>query len=97
MHPNWTRGWTYHDRSALVHTVKVIACGLVLLTLCLVFGRAAGAKLFLPLWLVAAIVNLWIGVSRAGYTVADEAPVFLIVFGVPAAVALAALWQMSKQ
>ena len=80
-----------------MHTVKVIACGLVLLTLCLVFGRAAGAKLFLPLWLVAAIVNLWIGVSRAGYTVADEAPVFLIVFGVPAAVALAALWQMSKQ
>jgi hypothetical protein len=80
-----------------VHTVKVITCGLVLLVLCLVFGRAAGAKLFLPLWLVAAIVNLWIGVSRAGYTVADEAPVFLIVFGVPAAVALAALWQMSKQ
>lgn len=80
-----------------MHTVKVITCGLVLLVLCLVFGRAAGAKLFLPLWLVAAIVNLWIGVSRAGYTVADEAPVFLIVFGVPAAVALAALWQMSKQ
>jgi len=80
-----------------VHTVKAITCGLVLLVLCLVFGRAAGAKLFLPLWLVAAIVNLWIGVSRAGYTVADEAPVFLIVFGVPAAVALAALWQMSKQ
>jgi len=91
-----SRGWLNHDRSALVHTVKVIACGFVLLTLCLVFGRAAGAKLFLPLWLVAAAVNLWIGVSRAGYSVADEAPVFLLVFGVPAAVALVALWQMAK-
>src|SRR6476646_8413804 len=91
-----SRGWLNHDRSALVHTVKVIACGLVLLTLCLVFGRAAGAKLFLPIWLVAAAVNLWIGVSRAGYSVADEAPVFLLVFGVAAAGSLVALWQMSK-
>lgn len=79
-----------------MHTVKVVACGLVLLTLCLVFGRAAGAKLFLPLWLVAAGVNMWIGVSRAGYTVADEAPLFLLVFGIPAAVALVALWQLSR-
>ena len=88
---------TFHfDGSKLVHTVKVIACGLVLLALCLVFGRAAGAKLFLPLWLVAAGVNLWIGVTRAGYSIADEAPVFLIVFGVPAAVALVALWGLSR-
>lgn len=79
-----------------MHTVKVIACGLVLLTLCLVFGRAAGAKLFLPLWLVAAGVNLWIGVSRAGYSIAAETPVFLLVFGIPAAVALAALWGLSR-
>ena len=79
-----------------MHTVKVVTCGLVLLALCLVFGRAAGAKLFLPLWLVAAGVNMWIGVARAGYSVADEAPVFLLVFGIPAAVALVALWQMSK-
>lgn len=79
-----------------MHTVKVVACGLVLLSLCLVFGRAAGAKLFLPLWLVAAVVNMWIGVSRAGYTVVDEAPVFLLVFGVPAAVALVALWALSR-
>jgi hypothetical protein len=77
-----------------VHTVKVVACGLVLLTLCLVFGRTAGAKLFLPLWLVAAAVNMWIGVARAGYSVAEEAPVFLLVFGIPAAVALVALWQL---
>jgi hypothetical protein len=46
--------------------------------------------------LVAAGVNLWIGVSRAGYSIADEAPVFLLVFGIPAAVALGALWALSR-
>ena len=79
-----------------MHTLKVIAGGLVLLAACIFASRwlggarpaslAAGAKLFLPLWLVAAGVNMWLGVSRAGYSLAEEAPVFLVVFGVPAAV-----------
>ena len=38
---------------------------------------------------------MWIGVSRAGYSVADEAPVFLVVFGVPAAVAALLAWRWS--
>jgi hypothetical protein len=79
-----------------VHTLKVVAGGLVLLALCIVVGRATGARLFLPLWLVAAGVNLWFGVSRAGYSLAEEAPVFLIVFGVPAAAALLAIWRLSR-
>jgi hypothetical protein len=70
------------------HTVKVIAGGFVLLALCVVIGRASGAKLFIPLWLVAAGINMWIGVTRAGYSVAEEAPIFLLVFAVPAVVAL---------
>jgi hypothetical protein len=70
------------------HTVKVIAGGFVLLTLCVLIGRASGAKLFIPLWLVGAGINMWIGVTRAGYSVAEEAPIFLLVFAVPAVVAL---------
>ena len=35
-------------------------------------GARAGAKIFLPLWLVAAGVNMWVGVSQAGYSVADS-------------------------
>lgn len=35
------------------------------------------------------------GVSRAGYSVAEEAPIFLPVFSVPAAVALLAIWRLS--
>ena len=31
---------------------------------------------------------MYLGVKRAGYSVADEAPIFLLVFAVPAAIAL---------
>jgi hypothetical protein len=88
------------------HTIKVIARGLVLLGLCLVIGRvvggpasaglASGAKVFLPLWLIAAGINMWVGVSKAGYSVAEEAPIFLMVFALPAAVALGVLWWLSR-
>ena len=89
-----------------MHTVKVIAGGFVLLALCLLIGRLVGgpapaagvgaAKLFIPLWLVAAGINMWIGVSKAGYTVAEEAPIFLVVFAVPAAAALLVVWRLSR-
>ena len=86
-----------------MHTIKVIAIGCALLVICLLAGRllgggpsagglVLGAKIFLPLWLVGAAINMWLGVSRAGYSVADEAPVFLVVFAVPAAIAGAVWW-----
>jgi len=51
---------------------------------------------FIPLWLVGAAINMWIGVSRAGYSVADEAPVFLMVFGIPAVVPLLVLRRSAR-
>jgi hypothetical protein len=91
----------------MLHTVKVIAGGLVLLAVCLFVGRSLGgatptaglvtaAKVFVPLWLVAAGINMWLGVSKAGYSVADEAPIFLVVFAVPAAVALLVVWWVPR-
>ncbi|MEZ0334840.1 MAG: hypothetical protein ACAI18_12585 [Gemmatimonadales bacterium] len=85
------------------HTIKVIAGGFLLLVLCLLVGRwlwgtaglATGARLFIPLWLVGAGINMWVGVTRAGYSVAEEAPIFLVVFLVPVAVALFILWRSS--
>jgi hypothetical protein len=41
-------------------------------------------------------VNMWLGVAKAGYSVADEAPVFLLVFAVPAAVALLVWWRVAR-
>lgn len=88
-----------------MHTIKVVAAGFALLAACLLLGRALGqpgsglvlgAKAFLPLWFVGAAINMWIGVSRAGYSVSDEAPVFLVVFGIPAAVALLVIWRTAR-
>lgn len=80
-----------------MHTILVIAAGFLLLGVCLFVAlalggatpasRAIGAKVFLPLWLIGALLNLWVGVYRAGYSLRDEAPVFLLVFGLPAALA----------
>ena len=82
-----------------MHTVLVILAGLALLGLCLLGGgpdrgrRAKAALLFVPLWLLGAAANLWVGVSQAGYSVTEELPIFLVVFAVPAAAALVA-WRV---
>jgi hypothetical protein len=89
-----------------MHTAMVILGGLVLLALCLLAARLFGGpgpgpmlaaiKVFLPLWFIGAVVNLWVGVARAGYSVAEELPIFLVVFGGPAAVALLLWWKLSR-
>lgn len=83
-----------------MHTVKLLATGFLLLAACIVACRLRGfpllgPKIFIPIWAAAAGVNMWYGVSRAGYSVADEAPMFLLVFGVPAAVAGFLWWRMA--
>ncbi|WP_242113153.1 hypothetical protein [Luteimonas aquatica] len=76
-----------------MHTLLVILGGFALLALCLLVARLAGASrrrailVFLPLWLIGAAVNMWIGVATAGYSVAEEFPIFLAIFAVPAIVA----------
>jgi hypothetical protein len=40
------------------------------------------------LWFVATAVNMYIGVTRAGYSFMEELPIFLLLFGVPAIVAV---------
>jgi hypothetical protein len=81
----------------------IIAIGFIVLAFC-VFGprfagrpelMATGAKIFIALWLAAALVNMWIGVSRAGYSVAEELPIFLLIFALPAAAAGFAWWKLS--
>jgi len=87
-----------------VHTAIVVAGGFSLLLSCLLLGHAfgggapgaiTGAKLFMPLWLIGAAVNMWLGVSHGGYSVAEELPIFLAIFGVPAAVAGVLWWALS--
>ena len=83
-----------------MHTIMVVLGGFLLLGACLLAGRLMktmplAALIFIPIWFGAALINLWIGVSRAGYSVAEELPVFLVVFAIPAVVALFIWWKFS--
>ena len=84
-----------------MHTLLVIAIGLAVLGLCAFVGHtlggasgtAVGALVFLPVWFIGAGINLLIGVKKAGYSIAEEAPIFLVVFAAPAVLALLAWWR----
>ena len=73
------------------HTVIMLLAGLGLLILLrfAIKDAARATQLFLILWLIVAIGNLLVGVLYAGYGWAEEAGIALVVFGVPAAIALA--------
>jgi hypothetical protein len=82
-----------------MHTIKVLAVGFVLLGAFVLLGRTLGngskaALYFLPVWLAAAAINLWFGVAKAGYSVRDEAPIFLLIFAIPSALALLIWWKL---
>ena len=57
-------------------------------------SRTEQTVAYVVLWLVMAGVNIWVGVARAGYSVAEEMPIFLLIFAVPAAAAIALKWKL---
>ncbi|WP_269829987.1 hypothetical protein [Agrobacterium leguminum] len=59
-------------------------------------GVALAARFFIPVWLVIATVNLWVGVTKAGYSVREELPILFVVFAVPAALAGVAIWRLAR-
>jgi hypothetical protein len=88
-----------------MHMLMVIAGGIVLLGVFLLFGQLWGgatpalglaAKAFIPVWLAVSVANLWVGVNKAGYTVAQELPILLVVFAVPTVVAAVAIWHFAR-
>ena len=52
------------------------------------------ALVFIGLWFIAAAVNMYIGVTRAGYSFMEELPIFLLIFGAPAVVAAILRWKL---
>ncbi|BBB07770.1 hypothetical protein [Sphingopyxis sp. EG6] len=74
------------------HTAIMLLAGLALLTLLRLTNRdaARATRMFLILWLVISIGNLLVGVLYAGYGWVEEAGIWLLVFGAPAAAALLA-------
>ena len=85
-----------------MRTAIIIAAGLIIGALFLFGARrvgrapdaiALGAKIFIPVWFVAAAANMWMGVAKAGYSFVEELPIFLVIFGVPALAAGFVWWK----
>jgi hypothetical protein len=86
-----------------MRTGSFLLAGFLLLATCVILARMFAANypgasttaivIFVALWLVVAAFNMWVGVARAGYAAAEELPIFLLIFGVPAAVAVILKWK----
>jgi hypothetical protein len=49
---------------------------------------------FVALWFTIAGANMWVGVAKAGYSVSEELPILLLIFGLPAAAAILLKWRL---
>jgi len=86
-----------------MRTVIIILGGFVLWGACLGIAKllassstssmTAATAVFVSLWFAAAASNMWIGVSQAGYSFKEELPIFLLIFLLPAAVAVFVKWK----
>lgn len=86
-----------------MRTVVIIFGGFVLWGICLGTARllenSTGSSTtlatvsFVAIWFIAAAANMWVGVSRAGYSFQEELPIFLLIFLLPAVAAVVVKWR----
>ncbi len=88
-----------------MRTLWIIIGGVALWAVCLgaaklIAGQDPSAMMtrvtliFLLLWLLLSGLNLYVGVTRAGYTLREELPIFLLIFALPAVLALLVRWKI---
>jgi hypothetical protein len=86
-----------------MRTGLFLLAGFLLLAASLILGKLFSANypgattvatvLFVVVWLVIASFNMWVGVAKAGYSVAEELPILALIFAVPAAAAILVRWK----
>ena len=86
-----------------MRTALFLVAGFLLLAASLLVGRlfsanypgatVAATVAYVALWFVIAGANMWIGVAKAGYSINEELPIFLLIFGLPAAAAVVLKWK----
>ena len=86
-----------------MRTVLFLVAGFLLLGAALLLGRLfsthyPGATFvatvaYVALWFIVSSANMWVGVARAGYSVTEELPIFLLIFAVPVAAAILLKWR----
>ncbi len=89
-----------------MHTVLVTLGGFALLGVLLLACRfldgsgqelaATVAKIFIPIWLGCAVLNLWFCVYVAGYPIIDELRNFVLIFTLPTTAAAVCVWRMKS-
>ena len=87
-----------------MRTGLFLVAGFLLLAASLLLGRlfsaaypgasAVATVAYVALWLVIAGANMWIGVAKAGYSVAEELPIFALIFLLPAAAGIILKWKV---
>jgi hypothetical protein len=86
-----------------MRTALFLAVACLLLAASLILGRLFSSNypsatytatlVFLSVWLIISAFNLWVGVAKAGYSLGDELPIFILIFGIPAIVAIILKWR----
>ena len=86
-----------------MRTVQFLVAGLLLMGGFLLLGKLFAGQFvealriatwaFVVVWLVVAAATMWAGVAKAGYSVTEELPIFLLIFAVPAAAAVLLKWR----
>ena len=87
-----------------MRTALFLVAGLLFLGGSLLLGRLLSANYpgavlaatvaYVVFWLAISGANMWVGVARAGYSVMEELPIFLLIFGLPALVAIVLKWKV---
>jgi hypothetical protein len=87
-----------------MRTLLFLLVGFLLLAASMTLGKLlssnypgatfAATVIFVGFWLGISGANLWVGVAKAGYTLNEEFPIFLLIFGVPSIVAIFLKWRI---
>ena len=51
-------------------------------------------SVFIAVWFAVTAFNLWVGVAKVGYPLAEEIPIHLLIVGVPVAASLLLQWKL---
>jgi hypothetical protein len=87
-----------------MRTALFLLAGFLLLAAFLVLAKLFSANFpsatrwatiaFVATWLAVTAFNMWVGVTKAGYSAAEETPIFLMLFAIPAVVAVLLKWKV---
>jgi hypothetical protein len=90
-----------------MRTGIVILVGFAVWGACLGVARLLGGgsvpamiratRTFVIFWFMVAVTNMWVGVTQAGYAASEELPIFVLIFGLPASIALVVVWRLRQR